>query len=144
LISIYPRLMSVTDMLGFKLEMPRREDSVSDKVRPIYLDMQASDVLRTSFTFHQYFHRQLHQLTLEYSTPCFPILQTSTATPIVGLTRTAGRLKRPWKKPEKYVCKHCSTLRSSQMSTRMLQTLFAQTQKISSSHLEPLKQTIWP
>lgn len=28
------------DMLGFKLEMPRREDNVQDKTRPIYLDMQ--------------------------------------------------------------------------------------------------------
>jgi cysteine desulfurase len=27
-------------MLGFKLEAPRREGSMSDKVRPIYLDMQ--------------------------------------------------------------------------------------------------------
>ena len=27
-------------MLGFKLEMPRREDNVQDKTRPIYLDMQ--------------------------------------------------------------------------------------------------------
>ena len=27
-------------MLGFKLEMPRREDNVKDKTRPIYLDMQ--------------------------------------------------------------------------------------------------------
>ncbi|KAH6918440.1 cysteine desulfurase NFS1 [Coprinopsis sp. MPI-PUGE-AT-0042] len=30
------------DMLGFKLEAPRREGSMSDKVRPIYLDMQAT------------------------------------------------------------------------------------------------------
>ncbi|KAI0053910.1 cysteine desulfurase NFS1 [Auriscalpium vulgare] len=30
------------DMLGFKLEMPRREDGVTDKTRPIYLDMQAT------------------------------------------------------------------------------------------------------
>jgi len=30
------------DMLGFKLEMPQREDSVKDKARPIYLDMQAT------------------------------------------------------------------------------------------------------
>ena len=29
-------------MLGFKLETPKREDSVKDKARPIYLDMQAS------------------------------------------------------------------------------------------------------
>lgn len=28
------------DMLGFKLEMPKREDSVNEKARPIYLDMQ--------------------------------------------------------------------------------------------------------
>ncbi|EAU88735.2 cysteine desulfurase NFS1 [Coprinopsis cinerea okayama7 len=30
------------DMLGFKLEAPRREGSVNEKVRPIYLDMQAT------------------------------------------------------------------------------------------------------
>lgn len=30
------------DMLGFKLEVPRREGSALDKVRPIYLDMQVS------------------------------------------------------------------------------------------------------
>ncbi|KAF7778619.1 hypothetical protein Agabi119p4_2964 [Agaricus bisporus var. burnettii] len=30
------------DMLGFKLEVPRREDSVKGKTRPIYLDMQAT------------------------------------------------------------------------------------------------------
>ncbi|KAJ3515734.1 hypothetical protein NLJ89_g1576 [Agrocybe chaxingu] len=30
------------DMLGFKLEVPRREDSVQAKTRPIYLDMQAT------------------------------------------------------------------------------------------------------
>ncbi|KAI0076459.1 cysteine desulfurase NFS1 [Panus rudis PR-1116 ss-1] len=33
------------DMLGFKLEMPRREDSVTGKARPIYLDMQATTPL---------------------------------------------------------------------------------------------------
>ncbi|KAG6854715.1 hypothetical protein C0991_002428 [Blastosporella zonata] len=30
------------DMLGFKVEMPRREDSLTQKTRPIYLDMQAT------------------------------------------------------------------------------------------------------
>ncbi|KAI0928955.1 hypothetical protein AcV7_008709 [Taiwanofungus camphoratus] len=30
------------DMLGFKLEMPRREGTVGETVRPIYLDMQAT------------------------------------------------------------------------------------------------------
>ncbi|KAI0345297.1 cysteine desulfurase NFS1 [Trametopsis cervina] len=30
------------DMLGFKLEVPKREDNVKDKARPIYLDMQAT------------------------------------------------------------------------------------------------------
>jgi len=30
------------DMLGFKLEAPRREDSMNTKTRPIYLDMQAT------------------------------------------------------------------------------------------------------
>jgi len=31
-----------SDMLGFKLEMPRREGSLNEKIRPIYLDMQAT------------------------------------------------------------------------------------------------------
>ncbi|TFY71878.1 hypothetical protein EVG20_g1131 [Dentipellis fragilis] len=31
-----------SDMLGFKFELPRREDSLKDKARPIYLDMQAT------------------------------------------------------------------------------------------------------
>ena len=30
------------DMLGFKLEVPRREASMNTKTRPIYLDMQVS------------------------------------------------------------------------------------------------------
>ncbi|KAH0583680.1 cysteine desulfurase, variant 2 [Termitomyces sp. 'cryptogamus'] len=30
------------DMLGFKVEVPRREDSLMQKTRPIYLDMQAT------------------------------------------------------------------------------------------------------
>ncbi|PFH54252.1 hypothetical protein AMATHDRAFT_135438 [Amanita thiersii Skay4041] len=30
------------DMLGFKLEIPRREGSLAEKIRPIYLDMQAT------------------------------------------------------------------------------------------------------
>ncbi|TFK42457.1 cysteine desulfurase NFS1 [Crucibulum laeve] len=31
-----------SDMLGFKLEVPRREGSMKEKTRPIYLDMQAT------------------------------------------------------------------------------------------------------
>jgi cysteine desulfurase len=27
-------------MLGFKLELPQREDGITKKARPIYLDMQ--------------------------------------------------------------------------------------------------------
>jgi cysteine desulfurase len=30
------------DMLGFKLEMAQREDGLTQKERPIYLDMQAT------------------------------------------------------------------------------------------------------
>ncbi len=33
-------LTTYLDMLGFKLEMPRREGSVHEKIRPIYLDLQ--------------------------------------------------------------------------------------------------------
>lgn len=32
--------MLLVDMLGFKLDMPNREKSLTDKTRPIYLDMQ--------------------------------------------------------------------------------------------------------
>ncbi|KAK7467506.1 cysteine desulfurase [Stygiomarasmius scandens] len=31
-----------SDMLGFKLEVPRREENLKEKTRPIYLDMQAT------------------------------------------------------------------------------------------------------
>lgn len=41
IISIYSTRTN-TDMLGFKLEMPQREDSLTGKARPIYLDMQVS------------------------------------------------------------------------------------------------------
>ncbi len=34
------KLSHTSDMLGFKVEIPRREDSVEGKTRPIYLDMQ--------------------------------------------------------------------------------------------------------
>lgn len=33
---------SLLDMLGFKLDVKRREGSVKEKIRPIYLDMQAT------------------------------------------------------------------------------------------------------
>ena len=33
-------MTSPADMLGFKLEVPRREGSLTGKTRPIYLDMQ--------------------------------------------------------------------------------------------------------
>ncbi|CAL1705718.1 unnamed protein product [Somion occarium] len=39
LVSLLP---CIPDMLGFKLEMPRREDAITGKARPIYLDMQAT------------------------------------------------------------------------------------------------------
>jgi len=39
-IMTYPSYVFVADMLGFKLEVPNRENSVTQKTRPIYLDMQ--------------------------------------------------------------------------------------------------------
>jgi len=36
---------STTDMLGFKLELPQREDGITKKTRPIYLDMQVKDTI---------------------------------------------------------------------------------------------------
>ena len=38
-------MVSATDMLGFKLELPQREGGITKKTRPIYLDMQVSDAL---------------------------------------------------------------------------------------------------
>jgi len=32
-------------MLGFKLELPQREDGVTKKTRPIYLDMQVAEIM---------------------------------------------------------------------------------------------------
>jgi hypothetical protein len=34
-----------TDMLGFKLELPQREDGITKKARPIYLDMQVKETI---------------------------------------------------------------------------------------------------
>ena len=36
---------STTDMLGFKLELPQREDGITKQTRPIYLDMQVKDTI---------------------------------------------------------------------------------------------------
>lgn len=36
---------STTDMFGFKLELPQREDGITKKTRPIYLDMQVNDTI---------------------------------------------------------------------------------------------------
>lgn len=35
----------ITDMLGFKLELPQRNDGITKKTRPIYLDMQVKDTI---------------------------------------------------------------------------------------------------
>lgn len=34
-----------TDMLGFKLELPQRDDGPTKKTRPIYLDMQVIETV---------------------------------------------------------------------------------------------------
>lgn len=52
------------DMLGFKLEVPHREQSLQDKTRPIYLDMQVGRIILAS-TFSQL-------TTLEATTPIDP------------------------------------------------------------------------
>ena len=62
------------DMLGFKLEMPQREDSLTGKARPIYLDMQVSTVhLRCPFSLLTPSNRRLPHLIPVSLTPCFPI-----------------------------------------------------------------------
>ena len=72
LLSFIPSLIFQPDMLGFKLEAPRREDSISTKTRPIYLDMQVSllsPVLNISSL--NLVHRRLrHPLTLEFLIKC--------------------------------------------------------------------------
>jgi len=39
------------DMLGFKLEVPRREETLKGKARPIYLDMQVRYCLTKLYLF---------------------------------------------------------------------------------------------
>jgi hypothetical protein len=39
---MYSLGFALVDMFGFKIEVPKREGSLKDKTRPIYLDMQAS------------------------------------------------------------------------------------------------------
>jgi len=92
------------DMLGFKLEMPRREDSLKEKTRPIYLDMQVCGIVRyPAFTGLMFLvPRPRRPSTLVYLTLCCRILPTSTATHIVARMRTDGRLSRLWRMPAKY------------------------------------------
>jgi hypothetical protein len=43
-------LICFTDMLGFKLELPQREDGITKKARPIYLDMQVREAISSWIT----------------------------------------------------------------------------------------------
>jgi hypothetical protein len=78
-------------MLGFKLEVPQREDSVKGKTRPIYLDMQVGTVPRVSSIPFIPLVRPLLLLTLAFWMLCFRTSQINMAIPIVGLMHTVGR-----------------------------------------------------
>jgi hypothetical protein len=91
-------------MLGFKLEMPRREGSVNEKIRPIYLDMQVrASILLPGGLLVDLLSRLQHLLTPGFLTPCFHTLLTSMATLTVGLMRMDGKLNRPSKMLERYI-----------------------------------------
>jgi hypothetical protein len=47
-----------SDMLGFKLEVPRREGTSKDKARPIYLDMQVRHISVNLCLFNSVLLRQ--------------------------------------------------------------------------------------
>lgn len=91
------------DMLGFKLEVPRREDSMSTKTRPIYLDMQVSLLSPVSdISLLDLVYRRLrHPLIPEFLMPCCPILQISMVTPIVGPTLMDGKPNKLWRMLER-------------------------------------------
>lgn len=52
-------------MLGFKLEVPHREDSLIEKIRPIYLDMQVQFVGICYMHDAKFYYRRLRPWTLE-------------------------------------------------------------------------------
>jgi hypothetical protein len=120
----YPTLFSVlniafcADMLGFKLEMPRREGSLKEKTRPIYLDMQVRVIACSSrYEPHIFYFRPLHLLILVYLMPCYHISRTSTVTRIVARMHMDGRLSRLWRMLAKYG-KHCCLNASRNLTAR--------------------------
>ena len=85
------------DMFGFKLESSRREGGVSEKARPIYLDMQVSlfAVSWHSARVLNIWERQQRPWIPVYWMLCSHISPTSTATRTVGHTHMAGRRRKP-------------------------------------------------
>jgi hypothetical protein len=99
------------DMLGFKLEVPRREDAMSTKTRPIYLDMQVSLLSPISNTCVLTVHYRLrHPSTLEFLMPCCLILQINMVTLIVGPMLMDGKPSKLWRMRERYYFSNCSFL----------------------------------
>ena len=93
-----------SDMLGFKLDVPRREDSMNTKTRPIYLDMQVSllSLVLNICALSLVFCRLRHPLTLEFLIQCCLILQISMVTLIVGPMLMDGKPSKPWRMLERY------------------------------------------
>ena len=83
------------DMFGFKVEVPKREGSLKDKTRAIYLDMQVrspKELLNLSLSL--LLHRLRLLWTQEYWTQCYLSIRISMAILTVALTHTDGKLKR--------------------------------------------------
>jgi len=81
-------------MLGFKLDVPRREGSLDEKARPVYLDLQ---VRCNGVQFQSVFlnvYRPLPRSTPECWTLCSRILPINLVTHTVGLTPTDGRQRK--------------------------------------------------
>ena len=92
------------DMLGFKLEALRREDSMSTKTRPIYLDMQVSllSLVLNICVLNLVHCRLRHPLTLEFLMQCCLILQISMVTLIVEPMLMDGKPSKLWRMLERY------------------------------------------
>ena len=91
-------------MLGFKLEAPRREDSMNTKTRPIYLDMQVSlfSLVLNIRVLNLAYCRLRHPLTLEFLMQCCLILRISMVTLIVGPMLMDGKPSKLWRMLERY------------------------------------------
>jgi hypothetical protein len=134
---------ALADTLGFKFAIQQREGSLKGKGRPIYLDMQVSDVRLLKCNSCLLLSRQLPLWTLGSSMQCFLISPICLGTLIVELMPMAGRASKLWRTHER--CSHALVLIFGDSPHRisMLLTLLVLIPKTSFSRPEQQKPTTW-